>query len=155
MGANDVVTQKDFEDLFACLMRHGVKALVVGAHAVAFHAKPRYTKDVDVLVEPAPENAERLVAALEEFGFGGIGLTPHDFTREGRIVQLGFPPSRIDLITSISGVTFAEAWAGRVAGTYGSAEVMYIGKADLIRAKKAAGRPQDLVDVATLTGPED
>jgi hypothetical protein len=135
-------------------MRHGVKALVVGAHAVAFHAKPRYTKDIDILVETTAENAGRLVAALEEFGFGGIGLTAADFEGDGRIVQLGFPPSRVDIITSISGVTFAEAWAGRMAGTYGNCEVAYIGKADLIRAKRAAGRPQDLVDVATLTEPE-
>jgi hypothetical protein len=148
------VTQKDFEDLFACLMRHGVKALIVGAHAVAFHAKPRFTKDIDILVEPTLENAQRLVSALEELGFGGIGLKADDFVAEGRIVQLGFPPSRVDLITSISGVTFRQAWDGRVTGAYGSQEALYIGKAELIRAKQAAGRPQDLADVATLTDTE-
>lgn len=136
-------------------MRHRVRALIVGAHAVAFHAKPRFTKDIDILVEPCPENAASLVAALEEFGFGEIGLTPSDFVEPGRIVQLGFPPSRIDIITSIGGVSFEEAWSGRVSGTYGSQEVLYIGKAELIRSKRAAARPQDLVDVANLSEDED
>lgn len=148
-------TSRDFEELFACLRRHDVKALVVGAHAVAFHAKPRHTKDIDVLVEPTEENAARLLRALEEFGFGGLGLTAGDFAREGRVVQLGYPPSRVDLITSIAGVTFEEAWAGRVSGRYGSAEVDFIGRAALIRAKRAAGRPQDEMDLAWLEAAGD
>ncbi len=132
------------------MRRHGVKALAVGAHAVAFHAKPRHTKDIDVLVEPTEANAERLLRALEEFGFGGLGLTAGDFAQEGRVVQLGYPPSRVDLITSIAGVTFDEAWVGRMSGRYGSTKVDYIGRAALIRAKRAAGRPQDEMDLAWL-----
>lgn len=123
---------------------------MVGAHAVAFHAKPRHTKDIDVLVEPTHENAERLLRALEEFGFGGLGLTAADFAQEGRVIQLGYPPSRVDLITSIAGVGFDEAWAGRVSGRYGSAEVDYIGREALIRAKRAADRPQDRMDLEWL-----
>ena len=144
------MTQKDFEDLFACLTRHGVRALIVGAHAVAFYAKPRYTKDIDILVEPSPENAARLVAALDEFGFGQIGVTEGDFAQAGRVVQIGYPPNRVDLITSISGVSFEDAWNGRVPGAYGSQKVEYIGRTELIKNKKAAGRPRDLADLAIL-----
>lgn len=141
---------KDFEELFACLNARGVRAVIVGAYAVAFHAKPRFTKDIDILVEPSIENADRLLAALADFGFGSLGLTASDFATAGRIVQLGYPPSRVDLITAIDGVDFATAWRGRVEGRYGSAAVFYLGKDQLIRNKSAAGRPQDLVDLATL-----
>lgn len=141
---------KDFEDLFACLRRHGVKALVVGAHAVAFHAKPRYTKDIDILIEPSEENARLLMGALKEFGFGDIDLTWRDFVQPGTIVQLGFPPQRVDFITSIPGITFEEAWQGRVAGKFGHQDADFIGKAELIRAKRSAGRPQDLADLSWL-----
>ena len=141
---------KDFEELFACLNAHRVRALIVGAYAVAFHGKPRFTKDIDILVEPASENAERLVAALADFGFGSVGLSVNDFEEPGRIVQLGYPPNRIDLITAIDGVDFDSAWRGRVAGRYGSAEVFYLGRDELIRNKLASGRPQDQVDLTAL-----
>ncbi len=141
---------KDFEELFACLSAHGVRALVVGAYAVAFHGKPRFTKDIDILVEPTLENAARLVAALADFGFGSVGLSADDFVVPGRVVQLGYPPNRVDLITAIDGVDFDSAWRGRVAGPYGSAEVFYLGKDELIRNKLASGRPQDQVDLAAL-----
>lgn len=142
---------KDFEELFACLTAHGVRALVVGGYAVAFHARPRYTKDLDIFVEPSAENAERLIQALEHFGFGQAGLKPADFSGAHRVVQLGVPPNRIDFITSIAGVTFEEAWAGRVAGKYGSQPVFYLGKAELIRNKRAAGRAQDRADLEWLS----
>ena len=128
---------------------------MVGAHAVAFHAKPRFTKDFDLFVEPSDDNAERLVRALADFGFGNIGLTPDDFAAAGRIVQLGVAPSRIDIATAIDGLTFEQAWQGRVAGTYGSEPVWYIGRQDLIRNKTAAGRPQDLADLSWLREPPD
>ena len=130
--------------------RNAVKALVVGAHAVAFHAKPRFTKDFDLLVEPSEENAARIVRALEDFGFGALGLGTTDFATPGRVVQLGVAPSRIDLATSIDGLTFDEAWAGKVAGSYGQQPVWYIGRAELIRNKEAAARPQDLADLSWL-----
>ena len=141
---------KDFEELFACLTRRSVKALVVGGYAVAFHGQPRFTKDIDVFIEPSPDNAERLVAALVDFGFGGLGLTPADFTVPGRIVQLGVAPNRVDLLTAIDGVTFEEAWRHRVRGPFGSQTVDYIGLADLIQNKQASARPQDLLDVVDL-----
>ncbi|MGH2669508.1 MAG: hypothetical protein ACRDH5_10440 [bacterium] len=133
--------------------RHGVKALVVGAHAVAFHAKPRFTKDFDLFVEPSPENAARLLRALDEFGFGDLGLGVADFATPGKVVQLGVAPARVDLATSIDGLSFEQAWAGKVAGSYGAEPVWFIGRADLIRNKIAAGRPQDLADLSWLQGP--
>lgn len=142
---------KDFEELFGCLMGRNARFLVVGAHAVAFHAKPRFTKDLDVWIEPTPDNADRVLKALDDFGFGSLALSIEDFTAPGRIVQLGFPPNRIDLLTSIQGVTFEEAWAGRAPGRYGNTEVFYIGKDELIRNKAAVGRPQDRMDLSWLT----
>lgn len=144
---------KDFEELFASLNAHRVKALIAGAYAVAFYARPRFTKDLDLFVEPSPENAARLIAALADFGFGSVGLTAADFMSPGRVVQLGYAPNRVDLLTAIDGVDFATAWQGRAAGRYGSAEVFYLGKSELIRNKTAAGRPQDLLDVSALTAP--
>ena len=141
---------KDFEELFACLRHRNVKALVVGGYAVAFHGQPRFTKDIDVFVEPSPENADRLLAALTDFGFGGLGLTVEDFATPGKIVQLGVAPNRVDLLTTIDGVTFDEAWHGRISGHYGNEAVDYIGLAELIRHKRASGRPQDLLDIEGL-----
>ena len=141
---------KDFEELFAFFETHAVKAVIVGAHAVAFHAKPRYTKDLDLLLEPTEENARRVLHALDDFGFGELGIAIADLAVPGRVLQLGQLPNRIDLITSIDGITFDEVWRGRVAGRYGSAHVAYIGRNDLIRNKRAAGRPQDLADLSWL-----
>jgi hypothetical protein len=118
---------------------------------VAFHGRPRFTKDIDVFVEPSPENAERLLGALADFGFGSLGLTAGDFTSPGTIVQLGVAPNRIDLLTAIDGVTFDEAWAHRVAGPFGTATVEYISLDDLIRNKQTSARPQDLLDVEDLS----
>ncbi len=99
------MANRDFEELFECLTRRRVKALVVGAHAVAYHAKPRYTKDVDILVEPSIANAERLLLALEDFGLGSLDLTVEDFSSAGKIVQLGYEPNRVDFITSLGKVS--------------------------------------------------
>lgn len=140
----------DFEELFACLSRHGVEAVVVGAHALAMHARPRYTNDLDVLVRPDSQNAARLLHALEEFGFGGLGISASDFDQPGRIVQLGAPPNRIDLITSIDGVSFDEVWNTRVEGHVGSQPAWFISRDALIRNKRASARPQDLADVDAL-----
>jgi hypothetical protein len=141
---------KDFEGLFACLNARGVRAVVVGGYAVAFHAKPRFTKDVDLFVDPTPENVRQLLLALTDFGFGDVGLTGDDFSKPGSIVQLGVAPNRVDLVTAIDGVTFAEAWSGRVSGHYGRQPVLYLGRAELIRNKRASGRAQDLADLESL-----
>lgn len=118
---------------------------------MAFHGRPRFTKDIDVFIEPSPDNAERLLGALADFGFGSLGLTIGDFTSPGKIVQLGVAPNRIDLLTAIDGVTFSDAWAHRVPGPFGSATVDYIGLADLIRNKQTSARPQDLLDIEDLS----
>lgn len=141
---------KDFEELFASLDAHEVRFLVVGGYAFAFHAKPRYTKDLDILIEPTPENAQRLLKALADFGFGSLGLTAEDFTTPGNIIQLGHPPSRIDFLNSLKQVSFEEAWEHRIQGHFSGQKVFYIGLEDLIRNKQAVGRPQDRADVAAL-----
>jgi hypothetical protein len=140
----------DFEELLACLNAKSVRAVVVGGHALAFHGRPRFTKDLDVFVEPSRANAERLMEALDALGFGSVGLTPDDFCHPGRIVQLGVAPNRIDLLTAIDGVTFDEAWAGRATGLFGAEPVAYLGRAEFLRNKRAAGRPQDLADIDAI-----
>jgi hypothetical protein len=132
------------------LNAQSVKALIVGGYAVAFHAKPRFTKDIDLLVEPTPDNARRLLQALSDFGFGAADLTADDFTTPGRVVQLGVAPNRVDLMTAIDGVSFTDAWTGRVSGRFGAVPVFYIGKAELARNKRATGRAQDLADLEAL-----
>lgn len=149
MNGTSETPSGDFTDFLNALAQHEVKALIIGAFAVAFHAKPRFTKDLDIFVESSPENAGRLLQAIDSFGFGALGLSAADFA-PGRVTQLGYPPHRIDLVTSIDGVTFDEAWASRVAGNYGGVAVWYIGRDALIRNKAAAARPQDLADIATL-----
>jgi hypothetical protein len=139
----------DFTDFLSEIANHRVKALIVGAFAVAFHAKPRFTKDLDIFVEATPENAAQLLQAIAAFGFGALDLTAKDFL-PGRVTQLGYPPHRIDILTSIDGVLFEDAWASRVPGKYGNVDVFYIDRDALIRNKAAAGRPQDLADLATL-----
>ncbi|MEI6243719.1 MAG: hypothetical protein WCQ64_01630 [Acidobacteriota bacterium] len=118
---------------------------------MAFHGRPRFTKDIDVFIEPTPDNAERLLAALSDFGFGGLGLTVDDFSAPGKIVQMGIAPNRIDLLTAIDGVSFGDAWLRRVPGHFGTEAVDYISVADLIRNKRASARPQDLLDVEDLS----
>jgi hypothetical protein len=141
---------KDFEELLASFRRHKVKSLIIGAHAVAFHARPRYTKDLDLFVEPTAENAARVLKALDEFGFSGLGLTENDFSTPGQVVQLGIAPNRVDIATRIDGITFDEAWRSRVEAAYGSETAWYIGREALLKNKRAAGRPQDLADVEAL-----
>ena len=140
----------DFSAFFAACRRHDVRLVVVGAYALALHGHPRMTKDLDILVEPSPANAGALMAALEEFGIGGIGLGPDDFVAEGVVVQLGCPPNRIDLLTSIDGVSFADAYARRQVMEIDGIEVPFIARADLLANKRASGRLQDLADVERL-----
>lgn len=141
---------KDSEELFVCLNARDVRAVIVGGYALAFHAKPRFTKDIDLFVDPASANVRQLLLALSDFGFGDVGLTESDFSKPGAIVQLGVAPNRVDLVTAIDGVTFEEAWRGRVSGTYGRQPVFYLGRAELIRNKRASGRAQDLADLESL-----
>jgi hypothetical protein len=136
------------------LSARNVRFVVVGGHALAYHGRPRYTKDLDVFVEPSPENAARLLLALEDFGFGGLGLAAADFDKPGKVVQLGVAPNRIDLLTSIDGVPFDEAWGGRAVGRFGSASVPFLGRRELLANKRTVGRLQDLADIEALGSDE-
>ena len=140
----------DFRDLFAALNAAGARYLLVGGYAVAFHAEPRFTKDLDVWTEPSAVNAARVHEALQAFGAPLQNLMAGDLGRAGLVFQIGVPPNRIDIVTSIDGVEFAEAWPGHAETTYGDQAVPIIGRAELIRNKRASGRPQDLLDLEIL-----
>jgi len=142
----------DFEEFIASLNVHGVRYLVIGAHALAHHAFPRATKDLDILVDPADENARLLLQAISDF-FGGadLGYSVEDVTDPEMILQLGVAPVRIDLLTQIPGCSeFADFFRNRVEGSFGSVPTSFVGLEDLIAAKEAAGRPQDLADLHEL-----
>jgi hypothetical protein len=128
----------------------GVEYLNVGSVALAQHGFPRYTGDLDILVHNSPENGERLERALQAFGFGTLGLKAADFVGPYQVVQLGVVPNRIDLLPSITGVCFAEAWAERIEVELEGILIKFIGRKALIQNKKATGRPQDLADLAAL-----
>jgi hypothetical protein len=140
----------DFRDLFAALNAAQAEHLVIGAYALAVHGVPRFTKDLDLWVRPSPENAGRVWSALQAFGAPLANLTADDFTHPGWMIQIGIAPNRIDLLTSADGLDFEEAWGRREAHTYGGQPVWILSRADLIRNKRATGRPQDLVDIQSL-----
>jgi hypothetical protein len=142
--------QSDLKEFIALLNSHAVEYLVVGGHAVAFHGHPRFTGDIDFFVRPTAENAARVLDAIREFGFGSLELTVEDFTTPERIVQLGRPPNRIDILTSISGVEFDDAWSGRVPANLDEQAVHFLGFDALVRNKKASGRAKDQSDVTKL-----
>lgn len=143
--------QRDLREFIELLNSRRVDYIVVGGHAVAFHGHPRFTGDIDFFVRPTPDNAARLVEALHDFGFGGTGLTVEDFTRPNRVIQLGKVPNRIDLLTTISGVDFEEAWQAKVGAELDSIPVSFLGYYQLLRNKQAAGRVQDLADLEALS----
>lgn len=142
--------ERDFEEFLKYFNKHKVKYCIVGSFAVAFHARPRYTKDMDILVESSVENGKRIVAALHDFGFGNLDISEEDFGREGQIIQLGFEPVRIDVITSVSGCTFEEIWNNKSTGDYGNEKVFFIGFKELVNSKEQANRSQDKADLETL-----
>ncbi len=142
--------EKDYEELLELFNRHNVRYCIVGSFALAFHARPRYTKDLDILVEPSAQNGQRILSALNDFGFGSLQLSEQDFMKPGQIIQLGYEPVRIDLISSIEGMDFKEIWNNRSKGQFGKTPVFFIGLSDFIRSKKAANRSQDRADLEIL-----
>lgn len=142
--------EPDYEELLKLFHKHKVKCCIVGAFATAFYAQPRYTKDIDILVEATVENGKKIISALEKFGFGSLNLTPEDFSEEKQIIQLGYEPVRIDLLTSIKGIGFSEIWKHKKMGTYGKTRVFFIGQNELIKSKKISNRAQDKIDLKTL-----
>ena len=143
-------TEKDFEELLKLFNKNKVRYCIIGAYAVGLYGAPRYTKDMDLLVEPAFSNAQRIVKALAEFGFKSLGLKEKDFIQKGKTIQLGYEPVRIDLITSIEGCDFQEVWENKTIGAYGKQKAFFIGFDELIKNKKKSGRKQDSADVAIL-----
>jgi len=143
---------QDFKELFESFNAKKVEYVIVGAYALAHHGIIRATKDVDLYVRPSVENSERIMAALDVFGFRPEDLNAKDFQKEGQILQIGYPPVRVDIITSIAGVTWEQVDAGKAAGEYGGEPVPFIGREEFIASKKATGRRRDLVDVEDLVG---
>lgn len=141
----------DLIDILSVFNLYKVEYLIVGGYAVIFHSEPRYTKDLDLLVRASQDNARRVFQALRAFGAPLSGLTEKDFEQEGSWYQMGAPPVRVDILMAIDGVKFEDAWGRRVETTLGNVRALFISKEDLIVAKKAAGRPQDLIDVEALT----
>jgi hypothetical protein len=140
----------DYSDLLRSFNDAGVRYLLVGGYAYAYHAEPRYTKDLDVWVEPSSENAERVWRALLSFGAAVRGLKKSDFSDPRTIFQIGMPINRIDVITGISAADFGPAWRNRVDTKFGTVPVHVIGLRDFIRNKRASGRPRDLLDIERL-----
>jgi predicted nucleotidyltransferase len=142
--------QPDFKELLALFNDHRVSYVIVGGYALAFHGAPRFTGDLDIFVKPDHENATRIIAALNAFGFASLGLTAADFETPDQVIQLGVPPVRVDLITSISGLSWDEVFASRVPSDYGGVPMNYIGREELILNKRAVGRAKDLADLEAL-----
>ncbi len=144
--------ERDFVEMLSALNAAGAEYLVVGAHALAAHGVPRATGDLDVWVRGTPENASRVLVALREFGAPLFSLTADDLSCPETVFQIGVVPVRIDLLTSISGVGFEEAWAGRISAFVDGVTFGVLGREELLRNKRATGRPKDLLDVESLTG---
>lgn len=141
---------QDFKEFVQSLNANNVRYLVVGGYAVAVHGHPRYTKDIDIWVAMDKDNAERMVLALRDFGFGSLGLKPDDFLVPDQIIQLGYPPARIDLLTTLAGVDFDACYAARVQVILDDVPVSFIDIESLKKNKRAAGRLQDLADLKNL-----
>jgi len=145
-----MILEKDFQEFIELLNKHEVAYMVVGAHALAFHGKPRHTGDLDIWINPIESNAEKMVAVINDFGFASVGLKKDDFLREHYVTQLGYPPLRIDILNSISGVTFSEAYDNRLFIEVDEITISYIGLNDLIKNKQGTARKQDMADLENL-----
>lgn len=140
----------DYKDLLKEFNARGVKYLVIGAHALVYYTEPRFTKDLDVWIEPSPENARRIFEALKAFGAPLQDIRVEDFANPQNIYQIGVPPNRIDIIMGVSGVTFPTAWRNKKRVRYGDVRINIPSPEDLLRNKKACARPQDLADASLL-----
>lgn len=141
---------ENFKEFIKLLNANGVKYLVVGGYAVAFHGYPRYTKDLNFWIWADPENAGRTIGAIREFGFSTLGLEPGDFLDLDNVIQIGYEPNRIDLITQLESLDFEACFAARQEGNFEGVTIPFIGIDDLIKNKRQTGRPKDRLDAATL-----
>ncbi|NJL91418.1 MAG: hypothetical protein HC916_17750 [Coleofasciculaceae cyanobacterium SM2_1_6] len=142
---------QDFKEFIQSLNDNQVRYLIIGGYAVAFHGYPRYTKDIDIWIEISLDNAENIVKALEQFGFGSLELKPNDFLITDQVVQLGYPPNRIDLITSPDGVDFEECYKSKIEVIVDDINLNFIDLENLKKNKRASGRLQDLADIENLS----
>ena len=149
-----MLTSPDFKELLSIFRDRKVRYLVVGGYAVMRYTEPRFTKDLDLWIATDRKNAERVFAAMKAFGAPLRNLSPDDFTKEDCFYQMGKPPFRLDIMMSIPGVAFESAWERREEVTIEGLIVPFISRLDLIRSKKASGRPQDLIDVDNLENAE-
>lgn len=142
---------QDFKEFIQSLNDNQVRYLVVGGYAVALHGYPRYTKDIDIWIQLAPKNASRIISALEQFGFGSLGLKEQDFLAPDTIIQLGYPPRRIDLLTTMLGVDFDQCFTAKVVVEMGGIKINFIDLENLKKNKLVTGRAQDIADVENLS----
>lgn len=145
-----MLTSSDFKDLLSLFEKHKIRYLIVGGYAVMKYSEPRFTKDLDIWIATDPANANAVYAALKEFGAPLVNLTADDFTDQDCFYQMGRPPLRIDIMMSIPGIEFQEAWNNREMVELGGHTIPFISRSDLIRAKKASGRLQDKIDIEKL-----
>ncbi|MBN2079258.1 MAG: hypothetical protein JW838_09850 [Spirochaetes bacterium] len=141
---------QDYKELLELFNKHKVEFIIVGSYALAHHGAPRYTGDIDLFVSPTEINARRILNALTDFGFGPLNLAIEDFSLPNKVVQLGVPPIRIDIITSISGVSWEEACSGKVEGMYGPIKVHFLGRDHYIKNKRSIGRKKDQADLEAI-----
>jgi hypothetical protein len=141
---------EDFVDLLQAFVSHDVRFLIVGAYALGVHGRPRATGDLDVWIDATPSNADRVMQALAAFGAPLTDVTAADFARPGIVFQMGLPPVRIDVLTELTGLAFADAWPTRVRAPFGPVQVDVIGREAFIANKRATGRAKDLGDVESL-----
>ena len=149
-----MIVDPDFREFIQSLNNNQVKYLIIGGYAVAFHGHPRYTKDLDVWIELSEENANRLLAALDDFGFGSLGLQTSDFLEPNQVIQLGYPPSRIDILMTPKGIDFDSCYESRVLLENDGVSFYFIDLDNLLKNKRATGRHQDLADVENLGNPD-
>jgi len=142
--------EKDFKEFFELLNKNNAQYLIVGGFAFSYYAEPRYTKDIDIFVSIEDNNPQKIIKSIEEFGFTNIGLSCEDFMNENTVIQLGYPPIRIDILTSLTGIKFEAAFQNRKEGKYGNVKVYFISIEDLILNKIETGRDQDKIDVKYL-----
>ena len=142
--------EQDFIDFIEFLNKHEVEYMVIGAHALAFHGRPRHTGDLDIWINPAVENAEKMLKVIEEFGFASLGLKKEDFLNDNYVTQLGYPPLRIDILNAISGVQFKEAFDNKINADVDGLMINFINVDDFIANKLASGRKKDLGDIEAL-----
>lgn len=138
---------KDFKEFIDLLNKNNVKYLIVGGYAIGYYSRPRYTDDIDIWIECSTENAQKIITVLNQFGFASLNISVEDLIKPEQILQLGLPPQRIDILTSIDGVNFNDAWARHVKDLFDDVPVFIISLEDLIQNKKSSGRSKDSADL--------